>query len=321
MLTEVPDRAGALHFSHALVREVLVEDLSSVRRLRLHLAVADALEARGHGDDDAELLAEHLWAAGPLVGGDRVAAALEAAAEVAVRRFALPLGGPPARPRGRAPPQRRQLGRPRRGRAARGRPADLRPPGAAGVRRRGRPPGARRGPGPAPRSRGPRARAAVGPVGDVRHRLRHRARRPDRRALPGARRGQHRPGPAPLRPAGLGDHALAPGRAAGVARRLRPRSRGGGRRRTPGVRPASAPARCSASSTSACCSTAPSACTCTTCSRTCPRPTASSTRWPSGSTPSAGRWSPRSPAPGPARPTTPRASCSTRCPSWRPTAT
>ena len=90
MLTDVPDRAGALHFSHALVREVLVEDLSSVRRLRLHLSVADALEARGHGDDDAELLAEHLWAAGPLVGSDRVAAALETAAEVAVRRFALP---------------------------------------------------------------------------------------------------------------------------------------------------------------------------------------------------------------------------------------
>ena len=89
MLTDVPDRAGALHFSHALVREVLVEDLSSVQRLRLHLSVADALEARGLGDDDAELLAEHLWAAGPLVAGDRVAGALEAAAEVAVRRFAL----------------------------------------------------------------------------------------------------------------------------------------------------------------------------------------------------------------------------------------
>jgi DNA-binding SARP family transcriptional activator len=89
MLLEVDDRPGTLHFAHALVREVLVEDLSSVRRLRLHLQVADALESSATGDDHAELLAEHLWAAAPMGVGERAAAAAERAAEVAIRRFAL----------------------------------------------------------------------------------------------------------------------------------------------------------------------------------------------------------------------------------------
>jgi DNA-binding SARP family transcriptional activator len=89
LLVEVADRPGTLHFTHALVREVLVEDLSGVRRLRLHLQVADALEAAGAGDDHAELLAEHLWAAAPLGVTSRAAAAALRAADVAVRRYAL----------------------------------------------------------------------------------------------------------------------------------------------------------------------------------------------------------------------------------------
>ena len=89
MLLEVADRPGTLQFAHALVREVLVDDLSSVRKLRLHLQVADALEAAGVGDDHAELLAEHLWAAAPLGVTERAAAGAERAAEVAIRRFAL----------------------------------------------------------------------------------------------------------------------------------------------------------------------------------------------------------------------------------------
>jgi hypothetical protein len=73
-----------------LVREVVADDVSALRRARIHLAVADALDERsGVLDDAAEILAEHLWAAAPLGVGQRAAEALEHAAEVAVRRYAF----------------------------------------------------------------------------------------------------------------------------------------------------------------------------------------------------------------------------------------
>ena len=72
------------------MREVVADDVSSLRRARIHLRVADALEATaGDRDDAAEILAEHLWAAAPIGVGQRAAAALERAAEVAVRRYAF----------------------------------------------------------------------------------------------------------------------------------------------------------------------------------------------------------------------------------------
>jgi DNA-binding SARP family transcriptional activator/tetratricopeptide (TPR) repeat protein len=86
LLLEVPDRPGALRFSHALVREVLLEDLTALRRARLHLKVADAIEARGAGVDDSEILAEHLYRAAPVGVSWRAADALEQAAEIALRR-------------------------------------------------------------------------------------------------------------------------------------------------------------------------------------------------------------------------------------------
>ncbi|MGN6694911.1 MAG: BTAD domain-containing putative transcriptional regulator, partial [Aquihabitans sp.] len=88
LLEDDPDRLGGLRFSHALVRDVLLDGLTSLRRARLHLAVADALVERGAGRDEAEILAEHLWQAAPVGVGSRAAAALEAAAEVAVSRVA-----------------------------------------------------------------------------------------------------------------------------------------------------------------------------------------------------------------------------------------
>jgi DNA-binding SARP family transcriptional activator len=76
-------------FAHALVREVLVDDLSSLRQARLHLRVADAIvELSGDTDDVAEIVAEHLWAATPIGVGRRAAVALERAAGVALRRLA-----------------------------------------------------------------------------------------------------------------------------------------------------------------------------------------------------------------------------------------
>ena len=88
LLVEVDDRPGHLRFSHALVREVVVDDMTSLRRARVHLKVADAIEAGGAGVDDAEILADHLWRAAPVGVGRRAAAALERAAEVSIRRVA-----------------------------------------------------------------------------------------------------------------------------------------------------------------------------------------------------------------------------------------
>ena len=85
LLVPAPDQPGAYRFSHALVREVLVDDVSTLRRARLHLQVADALDDR---DDNAEILAEHLWQAVPIGVVRRAAAALERAAQVAIRRMA-----------------------------------------------------------------------------------------------------------------------------------------------------------------------------------------------------------------------------------------
>ena len=88
LLGPAPGAAGTVRFSHALVREVVVDDLSPIRRARLHLRVADTL-APAVGDDDAEIVAEHLWAAVPLGVGLRAADALVRASDVAVRRLAL----------------------------------------------------------------------------------------------------------------------------------------------------------------------------------------------------------------------------------------
>ena len=86
LLVDVPELPAGLRFSHALVREVLLEDMTSLRRARLHLKVADAIESGGAGVDDAEILAEHLWRAAPVGVGHRAADALERAAEVALGR-------------------------------------------------------------------------------------------------------------------------------------------------------------------------------------------------------------------------------------------
>lgn len=86
LLVEVPELPAVLRFSHALVREVVLDDMTSLRRARLHLKVADAIESGGAGVDDAEILAEHLWRAAPVGVGHRAAEALERAAEVALRR-------------------------------------------------------------------------------------------------------------------------------------------------------------------------------------------------------------------------------------------
>jgi DNA-binding SARP family transcriptional activator len=86
----VADRTGttSLRFSHALVREVLIDGLTPLRRAQLHLQVADAIERNGVDDGNIEVVADHLWRAATLGVGERAARALERAADVAVARVA-----------------------------------------------------------------------------------------------------------------------------------------------------------------------------------------------------------------------------------------
>jgi DNA-binding SARP family transcriptional activator/tetratricopeptide (TPR) repeat protein len=94
-------------FAHALVAEAIVSALPASRRARLHLQVADALEAWDFASPG--LIASHLQAAGPLAPADRVvrwskAAADEATdalahADAAAHLAAALAAGPPARDR------------------------------------------------------------------------------------------------------------------------------------------------------------------------------------------------------------------------------
>lgn len=67
LLREQSGGGGLFEFTHALVRETIYDDVSAIRRGRLHLAVADALEAmQPPGARPVERLARHLLAAGTL---------------------------------------------------------------------------------------------------------------------------------------------------------------------------------------------------------------------------------------------------------------
>ncbi len=88
VVVDAPDRLGSVRFSHALVREVLLDGMTSLRRARMHRKVADAIEAAPVGADDLEILADHLWRAVPVGAGPRAIEALERAADVAGSRAA-----------------------------------------------------------------------------------------------------------------------------------------------------------------------------------------------------------------------------------------
>ncbi|MGN6692913.1 MAG: BTAD domain-containing putative transcriptional regulator, partial [Aquihabitans sp.] len=70
---------GWVTFPHALVRQALIARTTRNREARLHVAVADALEARPPGPDHAMTLAQHLFAAGRACPPHRAATAAIAA--------------------------------------------------------------------------------------------------------------------------------------------------------------------------------------------------------------------------------------------------
>ena len=85
VIVETRDRPGSYSFSHALVRQVLLAELSSARRVRQHLRVGEALEAQPSRDESLSALAHHFAEGGePSKAGDyALAAAARAADELA----------------------------------------------------------------------------------------------------------------------------------------------------------------------------------------------------------------------------------------------
>jgi DNA-binding SARP family transcriptional activator/tetratricopeptide (TPR) repeat protein len=82
---------GAFRFSHALVRDTLLADLSPMRQQRTHARVAEAIEHRPRRDParHAAELAYHLVAAAGVVGQATACAAAERAAVAAEGRLAF----------------------------------------------------------------------------------------------------------------------------------------------------------------------------------------------------------------------------------------
>ncbi|HYN98959.1 MAG TPA: AAA family ATPase, partial [Actinomycetota bacterium] len=89
LVLEHADSVGRFRFSHDLVRETILEELTATRRARLHARVGEAIDAT-YGDDPAHALelANHFFQAAPAVGADRAIPLALRAAEVAYSRLA-----------------------------------------------------------------------------------------------------------------------------------------------------------------------------------------------------------------------------------------
>ncbi|HWM09083.1 MAG TPA: AAA family ATPase [Solirubrobacteraceae bacterium] len=85
LIRAVGDRAAAWSFTHALIRDALHDELSGLRRTRLHARVAEALAELGA---DPGRLARHGLEAAALVGDDRAAGWARAAGDAALAAVA-----------------------------------------------------------------------------------------------------------------------------------------------------------------------------------------------------------------------------------------
>src|SRR5207302_1039604 len=91
LVGEVPDQPGSFCFSHALIREVLYEAPTALRRAYLHRRVGDALEHElevAGGDIVLVELAHHFYRAAPVGGSDKAISYALRASDQAMQRFA-----------------------------------------------------------------------------------------------------------------------------------------------------------------------------------------------------------------------------------------
>jgi len=75
-------------FRHALVQAVVLQQITSLQRARLHLRVAQAVESHPHVPDRLHVLAHHYSQAVTLIGADEVIPHVLAAAEASLRQRA-----------------------------------------------------------------------------------------------------------------------------------------------------------------------------------------------------------------------------------------
>jgi DNA-binding SARP family transcriptional activator len=72
LIAERADRPGSLRFSHDLVRETVYDQLTALRRARVHRRVGDAFEAVGRtGGPDTAAIADHYWKGIPAGAADK----------------------------------------------------------------------------------------------------------------------------------------------------------------------------------------------------------------------------------------------------------
>jgi len=90
LLTQSPERIGSFSFTHALVRQTLLEELRAPERVRLHRRAAEVLESGLPAGDEGTLseIAHHYFQALPGGGAEQAAAAAERAARHAHRLLA-----------------------------------------------------------------------------------------------------------------------------------------------------------------------------------------------------------------------------------------
>ncbi|MFL5889421.1 MAG: ATP-binding protein [Solirubrobacteraceae bacterium] len=91
IVVDAPAAPGQLRFGHALIRDTLYDDLTSARRLRLHLSAGEALEAVYEADPEPHLaeLAHHFRAAAPVGATDRAVAYSRRAGDRAIVTLAF----------------------------------------------------------------------------------------------------------------------------------------------------------------------------------------------------------------------------------------
>ncbi len=95
LVVEEPGSVDRFRFAHALVRQVLLSELVTVKRVRMHRTIAELLEALPTGDPDARLtdLAYHWSECASLGDAERAVDACRRAADGAMERLAYEEAG------------------------------------------------------------------------------------------------------------------------------------------------------------------------------------------------------------------------------------